>query len=141
LTDRGTQDEFQTILQERSVIHNLNKLEDLIAVAKVRKSRAPDDAAPPVPPHTLPPAAILAAHLDPVRKGQQSQLNARLQTIESENAVLAKKMVEQRKEIEGLLAVLEGVVGDLEKGGEELQEVGMEISEEARKAEEIMGGV
>ena len=107
----------------------------------MRKSRTPDDAAPPIPPHSLPPAAILAAHLDPVRKGQQSQLNARLQTMESENAVLAKKMVEQRREIEGLLAVLEGVVGDLERGGEELQEVGLGISEEARKAEEVLGSV
>ena len=68
-------------------------------------------------------------------------MNARLQTIESENAVLAQRMVEQRKEIEGLLAVLEGVVGNLEKGGEELQEVGTGVSEDARKAEEVLGSI
>ena len=50
-------------------------------------------------------------------------------------------MVEQRKEIEGLLAALEGVVGDLEAGGNELQEVGLEISEEARKAEQVLGSI
>jgi len=68
-------------------------------------------------------------------------LNARLQTIESENAVLAQRMVEQRKEIEGLLAVLEGVVGNLEKAGEELHEVGTGVSEDARKAEEVLGSI
>jgi kinetochore protein NNF1 len=43
---RGTQDEFQTILEERSVVTNLNKLEDLIADAKRRKARATSDDAP-----------------------------------------------------------------------------------------------
>ncbi|KAG9241592.1 Nnf1-domain-containing protein [Calycina marina] len=130
--------EFHTILEERNVVIQLNKLEDLIAAAKIRKSRTPDDAPAPIPPHTLPPQAVLAAHLDPVRRGQQSQLNARLQTVECDNAALAKKMMEQRKEIEMLLGALEGRVEDLRRGGEEIENVGVEVSGESRKAEEVL---
>lgn len=134
------QDEFQTILQERSVTTNLNKLEDLIADAKRRKARATSDDVP-IPPHTLPAPTILSAHLAPLQASQQSQLNARIQTTASQNASLVKTLAEQRTEIESLVGVLEGVVRDLEKAGNLLQSEGGRLAEGAREGEVAMDGV
>ena len=134
------QDEFQTILQERSVTTNLNKLEDLIADAKRRKARATSDDVP-TPPHTLPAPTILSAHLVPLQASQQSQLNARIQTTASQNASLAKTLAKQRTEIESLVGVLEGVVRDLEKAGDLLQSEGGRLAEGARAAEVAMTDV
>jgi kinetochore protein NNF1 len=128
-------DEFQKILDERNVVENLNKLEDLITDAKRRKARASDSAAPPTPPHTLPAPQILAAHQTPILASQQSQLNAKIQTTQSQNATLAKTLVEQRKEMGELLGVLDMVVRDLEKAGGVLGEQGEELAGEARGAE------
>ena len=133
------QDEFETILTERSVVENLNKLEDLLADAKRRKacSTYPENN-PPIPPHTLPAPTILSAHLQPYQNSQQSQLNAKIQTASSQNADLVNMLLEQRSEIESLVGVLEGVVRDLESAGSLLQgEVG-ELSKGSREAEEGM---
>ncbi|KAI9771901.1 MAG: hypothetical protein M1840_001671 [Geoglossum simile] len=109
------QAEFESILQERAIVANLNGLDDLIAEARRRKNRAPASSlASTVPPHTLPPSALLAAHLQPHLTHTQSHLNAALQTIQSQNAGLALAVQAQRAEIEELLRRVEGVVGDLE---------------------------
>ena len=47
-------------------------------------------------------------------------------------------MTEQRREIESLVGVLEGVVRDLEKAGGLLQVEGGVLSEAAREGEEAM---
>lgn len=45
--DSRTQNEFETILQERNVVENLNRLEDLIADAKKRKARSTSTSSEP----------------------------------------------------------------------------------------------
>ena len=94
-----------------------------------------------MPPHLLDAQTIVAAHLDPIRVGQQSQLNAKLQTTQSQNAALAQRIAEQRAEMEGLLRGLEGAVADLEKAGGLLGEEAMDLSGEGRAAEEVIKGI
>ncbi|KAA8568645.1 hypothetical protein EYC84_007656 [Monilinia fructicola] len=83
---------FATILRERRVVERLNGLEAVIEGARRRKARGVDadvdvegaGGGPGVAPHTLPAPAILAAHLTPLYTTQQSQLNAKLQTTQSQ---------------------------------------------------------
>jgi kinetochore protein NNF1 len=133
----AAQDEFNLILDEKKVITSLNALEDLIAAAKLRKARSTSDE-PPVTPHTLPAPDVMSAHLQPIYTSQQSQLNARLQTTQSQNAMMAQRLVEQRREIEEFVAGLERVVGDLERAGK-VFEVEKGLGDEAREAEVILG--
>lgn len=128
-------DEFNTIMHERRVVENLNRLEDLIADARRRKAAA-GTAAVNVPPHMQPAEAVRDAHLNPVLAAQRGQLNARLQTAQSQNAALAEKLVAQRREMEMLLAGLEGVVRDLEEGGELLGNESEALAAGAREVEE-----
>jgi kinetochore protein NNF1 len=124
------------------VIPNLNALDSLIAEARKRKARSSSSLPPPIPsvlsplrapkyplanyqlhrPHTLPPPQILSAHLHPHLTHTQSHLNATLQTVQSQNALLATTIQKQREEIAALLGQLEGVVGDIEGAVRELQE-------------------
>jgi len=117
-------------MDERDVIASLNELDDLIADARRRKERAstttsssssnPADPtpttqiAPPTPPHLLPPASLLAAHLGPFLIEQTSTITDSLTTIQADNASVADAITSQRAEIEGLLRGLEAVVGDVE---------------------------
>ncbi|KAH8815965.1 Nnf1-domain-containing protein [Xylogone sp. PMI_703] len=133
-------DEFETILMERNVIQNLNALEDLIADAKRRKARARGDEEV-IAPHLLPAPAILNAHLSPLLVSQQSQLNAKLQTVQSQNASLAEKLVSQRKEIETLLSNVENVVRDLDGAVELLEREGVQLAKDAVGAEQTMEGI
>ncbi|KAI9849658.1 MAG: hypothetical protein M1837_002783 [Sclerophora amabilis] len=105
---------MDVLAKERSAITSLNKLDLLIADATRRKALAPTDASPPIPPHTLPPASILSAHLLPHLRYAQSTLNAQLQTTQSQNAQIISRIGEQRAEIGRLVEGLEMVVGDLE---------------------------
>jgi kinetochore protein NNF1 len=134
-------DEFDTILEERNVVENLNRLEELIADAKRRKAAAGGDGAEGdvVPPHMQPAASVKDAHLNPILAAQRGQLNARLQTTQSQNAALAAKLVAQRKEMQQLLGALEGVVKDLEEGGEMLGVESEGLAAEAREVEETLG--
>lgn len=59
--------------------------------------------------------------------------------MESQNAQLAKRIVEQRKEIEGLVGGLERLVGDLEGAGEGLGEEAEEMAHSSREVEEVLG--
>jgi kinetochore protein NNF1 len=94
-------------------------------------------------PHTLPAPLLLSSHLTPLHISQHSQLNAKLQTAQSQNASLAQEIGEQRKEIEALLKQAEMLVKDLEGSGalmaESIRRDG--LSDRAREAEEVvMGG-
>lgn len=62
-------------------------------------------------------------------------MNAKIQTIQSQNAALAETLEAQRKEMQELLGVLDRVVGDLEKAGSVLGEHGEGLATEARAAE------
>ena len=91
-------------------------------------------------PHLLPAEAVLRAHLAPHLASQQSQLNARLQTVQSENARLAAEVEAQRAEIEALLAEPELAVRDVETANGQLDAVADAIALEARSAEVEMSG-
>ncbi|RDW83448.1 hypothetical protein BP5796_04939 [Coleophoma crateriformis] len=130
--------EFDLITAERAVIHNLNSLEDLISTARRRSARSTDSEHPPEPPHLLPATTIASAHLAPVYAAQQSQLNARLQTVQSQNATLAKTIADQKGEIEALLAQVEGAVGDLDLANGALGGEVDVLAADARQAEAEM---
>jgi len=112
-----TQAQFTEILTQRSVIPSLNALDTLIADAKLRKAAAETNnagAEVPVPPHMLPPRALLDAHLAPFLEAQAVALTARLAELRGENGELARRLEMQRVEMEGLVAAIEAVVRDLE---------------------------
>ena len=90
-------------------------------------------------PHTLPPASLINAHVSPLYRSQQSQLNAKLQTTQSQNASLMEEIRRQRVEIESLLKGVEGLVRDLEGSGERLGSEMDGLSGRAREAEGVLG--
>lgn len=152
-----TQAEFEKILLDHAVIPNLNALEELISTARSRMlaHQASLPAPPPFssstsapisppnpPPHTLPPATLISAHLSPLLISQNSQLNARLQTVQSQNAGLMNEIRRQRKEIESLLEGIEGKVADLESAGQVLGDEGAQNrSKAAMSAEGVLVAV
>ena len=90
-------------------------------------------------PHTLPPTALLAAHLSPIHTQQQSQLNAKMQTTASQNAALAVEVAIQREEIERLIRLIEVLVRDLEGSVDGMEAAGVEgLSARAREAEGVL---
>ncbi|KAH9224012.1 Nnf1-domain-containing protein, partial [Leptodontidium sp. 2 PMI_412] len=121
--ERFAKEEFETILRERNVVENLNRLEDLMADARRRRARGVEGGeGEVVPPHTLPAPALLRSHTTPLHQSQQSHLNAKLQTTESQNATLIEEIRRQRAEIEELLSLGEMLVKDLEGAGRKLGE-------------------
>lgn len=153
----------------RQVVPKLNELEALIADASKRRSST--DTPDPIPyvpnplsrfretqeqnqhantalvllhqnsPHLLPPDRILAAHLHPALTSHQSQLNARLQTTQSQNAILYDQVQQQRDEIEDLLAQLEAVVRDVRGANESLADVVEQLAVEAREGKAAVASV
>lgn len=66
-------------------------------------------------PHTLGAEELYNAHLTPYLEEVQAALNKKLEATAAENGELAQTVQAQRLEIEGLLAHLESVVGDIEE--------------------------
>ncbi|KAJ9155057.1 Nnf1-domain-containing protein [Pleurostoma richardsiae] len=134
--------EFEKILQERNVVPKLNELESLVSDAARRKDETGDERkAPPVPPHLLPADAVLSAHLGPHLTAQQSQLNARLQTVQAHNVRLFEEISAQRAEAEALLAAAERACADVAGASALLEEAGAEdLAREAREVEVEMTG-
>lgn len=135
--------EFETIMRERNVVENLNRLGDLIADARRRKARGVEGEGEGVgggvvPPHTLSAPDLLRSHTTPLHQSQQSHLNAKLQTTESQNATLIEEIRRQRAEIEELLSLGEMLVKDLEGAGKKLGERGEELAEKGREAESVL---
>lgn len=143
----------------RQVVAKLNELEILVADASVRKQGAGSDDATPIPcvllflyligglnkvidiiltkssfirPHMLPPNAILTAHLLPSFIASQSQLNARLQTTQAQNALLADQVKQQRTEIDELLKQLESAMEDVRGANAALAPLVDDLAAEAR---------
>ncbi|UNI14071.1 Tyrosinase [Purpureocillium takamizusanense] len=130
--------EFENILAARHVVPSLNELESLIADASSRRADAAstsgDDTPKPTPPHLLPPEAILSAHLAPALAPHQSLLNARLQTSQGRNALLADEVRRQRADVEALLARLEAAVDDVRGANAALGAVAEDLAAESRLA-------
>ncbi|KAH7188375.1 Nnf1-domain-containing protein [Fusarium flagelliforme] len=123
--------EFENIMVSRQVVPKLNDLESLISDASHR--RAESTTEPPTPPHMLPPSTILAAHLTPTLTAHQSQLNARLQTTQSQNALLHDEVQRQREEIRALLDALEAVVADVQGANDALRPIVDDVAAETRQ--------
>ncbi|KAM5351308.1 hypothetical protein ACJ41O_004031 [Fusarium nematophilum] len=115
------------------LVPKLNDLESLISDASHRRAEAGSPTTKPTPPHLLPPSTILAAHLSPSLTAHQSQLNARLQTTQSQNALLHDEVRRQREEIRALLDALEAVVADVRGANDALRPVVDELAAETRE--------
>ncbi|KAM4057063.1 nnf1 domain-containing protein [Hirsutella rhossiliensis] len=129
--------EFDNILDARGVVPKLNELEALIADAAERRdatSSSSTDAAEPTPPHLLAPSQILAAHLAAHLAPHQSLLNAKLQTTQAQNALLAAAVARQRAELDALLARLDDAVADVRGANDALGAVAADLADEARAA-------
>ncbi|KAG6097207.1 hypothetical protein E4U30_000859 [Claviceps sp. LM220 group G6] len=135
--------EFGAILRARGVVGKLNELEGVVAAAAEEQARVraeeertgegegegEDDR---IPPHLLPPQDILDAHLSPRLAAHQSLLNARLQTTQAQNALLADHVRQQRLEMDELLRQLDRAVEDVRGANAVLGAVADELAAEAR---------
>ncbi|KAK6605338.1 mind kinetochore complex component [Botrytis cinerea] len=138
-------DEFEMILQERRVVERLNGLEGVIESARRRKARGVDAETEGrdvgVAPHTLPapsPRPPSWPPISPLYTTQQSQLNAKLQTTQSQNASLADEIQKQREEIEKLVRGVEIVVEDLDRANEVMDREVDGLGKEALEAENVL---
>ncbi|KAF1353558.1 Nnf1-domain-containing protein [Delphinella strobiligena] len=110
---------FHVVLRDRDVVASLNDLDRLVEDARRRRAKAQEAAAGqpvqhPVPPHTLPASALCHAHLAPSLIEQKTIFDTRLQNVQSENVHLLQTIVQQRREIEGLVSGLETVIADID---------------------------
>ncbi|KAG5971646.1 hypothetical protein E4U58_007351 [Claviceps cyperi] len=134
--------EFGAILQARGVVDKLNELEGVVAAAaaeeqararvRAEEERTGEGEDDRIPPHLLPPRDILAAHLSPRLAAHQSLLNARLQTTQAQNALLADHVRQQRQEMGELLGQLDRAVEDVRGANAVLSAVADELAAEAR---------
>ena len=86
----------------------------------------------PNSPHTLPPTSLYLSHLAPVLAENHTSLSTRLQTVHSDNADLVETILQQRREIQGLVSTLETVIADVDAANAALPaEDTMALSEEA----------
>ncbi|CAG9972264.1 unnamed protein product [Clonostachys byssicola] len=134
------QKEFDNIIVSRQVVPKLNELESLIADASKRRAESDDSVPDPTPPHLLPPSRILSAHLTPALIAHQSQLNARLQTTQSQNALLHEEILRQQGEVEELMSQLDALVADVKGANGALSEVADLLAAESREAEAAISG-
>lgn len=139
--------EFESILDERGVVHALNELDALVEDARKRKEKALTAAAEgqeqPVPAHTLPARRLFISHLAPTLREYEANMRERQKGIEEENLEIMERVKAQRRDIEKLMGGLEGVVGDLRgsvdalgmggEGVEELKREAKEVDEEMRE--------
>ncbi|KAI1106919.1 Nnf1-domain-containing protein [Jackrogersella minutella] len=133
------QKEFESVLQSRNVVAKLNELESLVSEAERRR----DDAGvvgveASIPPHMLPADQILAAHLAPHLAQQQSQLNAKLQTVQAHNAKLFNDIQTQRAEMQSLMALLQKVFEDIDAANGQIDGVADDLAKETRMVEAEM---
>ncbi|KAK6432964.1 hypothetical protein LTR95_010860 [Oleoguttula sp. CCFEE 5521] len=111
---------FDQIIEERSVVPSLNELDQLIDDAKRRKQKAVEvavaegeEVVQPMPPHTLPAQELYLSHLSPSLSQQSEALKQRQAALQSENAEVLHRVLQQRQEIEALVHGLENVVQDI----------------------------
>ncbi|KAG5987933.1 hypothetical protein E4U43_004896, partial [Claviceps pusilla] len=150
--------EFEAILLARGVVGKLNELEGVVgkAAEAAKQAEEAEEAKGPqegrgkrrgmeeggcVAPHLLPPQDILAAHLSPPLAAHQSLLNARLQTTQAQNALLADHVRQQRRQIDQLLDLLDRAVEDVRGANAVLGDVVDELAAESRAVDAELRGV
>ncbi|KAJ3483732.1 hypothetical protein NLG97_g7231 [Lecanicillium saksenae] len=126
--------EFKKIIKNRQVVEKLNELEGLVGEAEQarKEAHAAGIKDEPTPPHTLPPQAILAAHLHPALALHHAQLGDLLQQTQVQNALLVDEVRRQRAEVDELLRRLEDAAADVRGANEVLAGIVGELSEETR---------
>ncbi|KAF5027224.1 hypothetical protein F66182_640 [Fusarium sp. NRRL 66182] len=72
--------------------------------------------------------------------GEKCELNARLQTTQSQNALLADQVRRQREEIKALLDALETVVADVQGANNALRPVVDDVAAETRQGIDAVEG-
>ncbi|KAI5808780.1 Nnf1-domain-containing protein [Peziza echinospora] len=108
---------FDQLLEDRRVVENLNALEALVAEARERKRLVEGErgvGVVEVSPSTLPPSAIITAHITPLILAAQTTIKSKLDAVTAENEALMKAIEDQKKEIRALVGMVEKVVGDMQ---------------------------
>lgn len=133
-------------MKDRDVTALLNTLDRLIHDARLRKQAAESASSngsveQPIPPHTLPPADLVNAHLAPFLTDTRAAIASETAELEARNKALMETIRQQRVEMQGLVEGLEGVVADLERSAAMLQgdEV-QDLTAEVKMVEEELGG-
>ena len=75
-------------------------------------------------PHTLPPGALLQAHIAPYLAQHAATLNEHMQATQTRNEELFGTAATQREEVQQLLEQLERALGDVDGAVDRLQDPG-----------------
>lgn len=78
--------------------------------------------------------------MTPALASHRSQLNARLQTTQSQNALLHDEVLRQRAEIDDLVGNLEAAAGDVRGANAELAGLVEQLAVEAREGKAAVEG-
>jgi len=90
-------------------------------------------------PHALPAQQLYLSHLAPSISQQSESLQLRQETLQAENAEILQRVLQQRKEIEGIMKGLENVVADLDQSAAALKAEDIEeLVNEAREVDQDM---
>lgn len=120
------------------MVPSLNELDCLIDDAKRRKASASSQDMP-APLHTLPAKQLYISHLAPTLGRYEQEMKARQEALAEENQELVGKVLQQRREIQQLMAGLEGVVRELNGSVEALSGQDLEgMREGMREVDEEM---
>ena len=84
-------------------------------------------------PHTLPPTQLFLSHLVPSLTHTSTEILAQHATLQTENAAILARVVQQRRDIAAMMQGLEKAVGDLE--GSVVALGGAELEDEALRGE------
>lgn len=90
-------------------------------------------------PHALPAQQLYLSHLAPSLSQQSQSLQQRQEDLQAENAEILQRVLQQRKEIEGIVKGLENVVVDLDQSAAALKPEDIdELVNEAREVDDDM---
>jgi kinetochore protein NNF1 len=90
-------------------------------------------------PHALPAQQLYLSHLAPSLSQQSQSLQLRQEVLQAENAEILQRVLQQRKEIEGIMKGLENVVTDLDQSAAALKAEEIdELVSEAREVDQDM---
>lgn len=106
---------------ERDVVASLNELDALVDEARRRRDADATAGAATAtqhpPPHLLPPARLVSAHLAPFVASEHAHATAALHALRADNGALAAELTAQRAQVEALVA-------ELGRGVERVEELG-----------------
>lgn len=90
-------------------------------------------------PHALPAQQLYLSHLAPSLSQQSQSLQQRQEELQAENTEILQRILQQRKEIEGIVKGLENVVVDLDQSAAALKPEDIEeLVNEAREIDDDM---